>query len=58
MAKDPLVTDLTSCGLDDKEARTYLRLARLGKAVGLAVIPAGSAEALAEAVFREVEKRY
>jgi sugar-specific transcriptional regulator TrmB len=32
--------------------------ARLAKAVGLAVIPAGSAEALAEAVFREVEKRY
>jgi hypothetical protein len=32
--------------------------ARLAKAVGLAVIPAGNAEALAEAVFREVEKRY
>jgi|GEM_PF-6332939 len=32
--------------------------ARLAKAVGLAVIPAGSAEALAEAMFQEVEKKY
>jgi hypothetical protein len=31
---------------------------RLAKAAGLAVISAGSAEALAEAMFQEVEKRY